>query len=107
MKCVDDDINVYGDFNSNIASSLMVVFEACKPEERTCADQATIDKWLKFKYLIIAENKENYLQTKPHGERKEALSKFSWVAITPTLRTDNVKYITFNDVESEELPIGI
>ena len=66
MKCIDEDIEIYGDFNTNIASSLLVVFETCDPEQRTtCADQATIDNWLKFKYLIVAENTENYLQTKP------------------------------------------
>ena len=42
MKCVDEDFQVYGDFNTNIAQNFMVVFESCDPEMRTCADDTTI-----------------------------------------------------------------
>lgn len=108
MKCLDEDISIYGDFNTNIAASFMVVFEKCAPEgQLTCADPATIEEWLKFKYILTAENTENYLQTKPADERMEAFSRFVWFALTTSSRIDKVKYITFNDIELMETPIGI
>ena len=61
MKCVDEDFQIYGEYNTNIASNLMIVFETCDPEKRDCADPETIKEWIKFKYLIISENSENYL----------------------------------------------
>lgn len=69
MKCIDEPFSVYGDFSTNIASQLMVVFEKCDPALRQCEDEDVITKWMEFKYMIIMENEEEYMQTKPLGER--------------------------------------
>lgn len=63
MKCIDEDFELYGDFDTNFAQNLMIVFDRCDPSERVCADDAVIDEWIKFKYIILVENEENYLQT--------------------------------------------
>ena len=31
MKCIDEPWVMYGDFSTNIASSLMITFEKCDP----------------------------------------------------------------------------
>ena len=64
MKCIDEDYSLYGDFSTNIASNLMIVFEKCDPENSkklTCADDSVITEWMGFKYILAVENEENYL----------------------------------------------
>ena len=61
MKCIDEPYKIYGDFNTNIASSLVVVLERCDPAKRKCASEATVKEWFKFKYLIVADNEQNYI----------------------------------------------
>lgn len=64
MKCVDEPYDLYGDFSTNIASNLMVVFELCDPSEHDgdyCAEPEVIAEWMEFKYMINVENEENYL----------------------------------------------
>ena len=31
LKCIDEDYNLYGTYNTNISSNLMIVFERCDP----------------------------------------------------------------------------
>lgn len=107
MKCVDEPFEIFGDYNTNVASNLMVTFVKCDPQLRQCADDATIIEWMKFKYLVIMENDENYLQTKPDGERIQKFAKVNFFALSTTSRLDQIKYITFNDIELEKYPIGI
>lgn len=98
MKCIDEDMAIYGDFNANIAASLMVVFEKCDPEKRQCADKTTIDEWMKFKYIITVENEENYLQTNPVGERRQQFSRFKWHGLSSEQRLEKVKLVTLVDI---------
>ena len=60
MKCIDEPFELYGSFNTNIASNLMVTFEKCDSERRKCKDKEAIDEWMKFKYILVVENEENY-----------------------------------------------
>ena len=38
LKCLDDDeeLSTYGDFNTNVAANLMIVFEKCDESVSTC-----------------------------------------------------------------------
>ena len=42
MNCIDEPFEVFGDYNSNSASNLMVVFDICDPKKRTCKSEAEI-----------------------------------------------------------------
>ena len=56
MKCIDEPFDIYGDFNSNSASNLMVAFEKCDQEKNpqvTCESKEVIDKWLEYKYILV------------------------------------------------------
>lgn len=107
MKCIDEDYELYGEFETNVAHNLMVVFERCDPEQRTCADDAVIDEWMQFKYILTVENEENYLQTRPAGNRMEQYAKISWFGLSPNTRVDKVKRITFEDIQLMKSPLGI
>ena len=54
MKCIDEDeLEILGNYNTDKASNLMIVFEFCDKEVRTCASDETIAKWLEFKYIFV------------------------------------------------------
>ena len=46
IKCIVDDFDISGNFNSDTASSLMVVFEICDSSQQTCKDERTINEYL-------------------------------------------------------------
>ena len=57
MKCVDQDsTNIFGSYNTDKASNLMIVFEKCNKTETVCKDDEIIDEWLEFKYIVTLEN---------------------------------------------------
>ena len=60
MKCPvnKSDISIMGNFDSSAASVVMVVLETCNNETSTvtCKSQDEIDEFLKFKYILFAQN---------------------------------------------------
>ena len=60
LKCVKEPYELFGNFNSDAASTLMVVFERCDPAVQTCKPEAEIDKWMQFKYIITLENEKKF-----------------------------------------------
>ena len=66
LRCIDDDYEIKGDFNSNAASNLMVTFQVCDPKypSRTgatqCKSKDEIEEQLKASYLLLVENVERY-----------------------------------------------
>ena len=63
MKCLDEDgTEIFGSYNTDKASNLMVVFEKCDPEKETyCKPKDKIDEWLEFRYVVNLENQENFV----------------------------------------------
>ena len=61
LKCVDLEAsyNLLGNFNTELASNLMVVFERCdtKVPGNNCAGDAEFKDWLASKYLITLKTK--------------------------------------------------
>lgn len=60
MKCIDEQYDIFGDFNTNNAANLMVTFEKCDPTVRQCKSKEEIDRWMKFKYIMSYQNEESY-----------------------------------------------
>ena len=63
MKCIDEkqSTEIFGSYNTDKASNLMIVFEKCDNTERTCASDEIIDEWLEFKYIVILENEKLFV----------------------------------------------
>ena len=61
MQCIDEQFDIYGDFDTNIAQNLMVTFTKCDPAVRTCKSNEEITKWLDFKYILLLENEQKYI----------------------------------------------
>ena len=62
MKCIREDYQILGNFNTNMASNLMVVFEKCDPTQRSCKSEEEIEKWMRFKYILILLNEKLFIQ---------------------------------------------
>ena len=62
MKCIDqEELEISGNYDTDQASNLMVVFEVCDKEVRTCASDEAIAKWLEFKYMYVLENEKLFV----------------------------------------------
>jgi hypothetical protein len=85
----------------------MVTFEKCDEKLRKCKSKDEIEQWLDSKIIIIAENKQQYVQSKPNGDRIERFSAFSQYPANPLSRTDKVKKVIFQEVERTTYPLGL
>ena len=57
LKCIDnEELSVYGNYDSGAAQNLMVVFERCDPAKRVCKSETEFQNWLSYKFLITLEN---------------------------------------------------
>ena len=56
LKCVDEPLLIYGDFNTESAQNFLVTFEKCDPLVRKCKSTEEINEYLKQSYMIIIEN---------------------------------------------------
>ena len=58
MQCLTDSYEISGDFTSNKANNLMIVFEKCDNSkfQNNCKDKDEILAWMNGKYLIVLEN---------------------------------------------------
>ena len=106
LKCIKnlDDMMVKGNYDTNEAANLMVVFEECDPAKRKakglkCKPKADIDKWLEFKYFYVLENEKQFVQYKFEEERLNQSSKTTWYPISSKTRIDYVRMITRKDMK--------
>ena len=55
MKCLDEEeLELFGNFDTNSGANLLVTLEKCDRTLRNdCKDDAIIDAWLKYKYIVI------------------------------------------------------
>ena len=109
MKCIDEPFEIKGEFNTNTAANLMIVFDKCDPTKRTCKSEAEIIEFLEFKYIIYMDNEIHYKHQNDHslGEHIEKYSNFQFLSVSSTVRTDNLKLITISDVEYSEDRVGL
>ena len=56
MKCIDEAYEIKGDYDTNSAANLMVVFDICDPNKRKCKSEDEIRAFLEFKYIIYIDN---------------------------------------------------
>ena len=61
LQCIDDPIALVGNFNTAVATQLLITFEVCRDPVGTpipkCKDYETVIKpWMRQKYLFTLEN---------------------------------------------------
>ena len=96
MKCLDDDslTQLFGNYDSNVANNLMIVFEKCDSTVRACKTDQEITDWLVFKYIILFENSRRFIPHQFANERIQSLAQIRWFPIAKDQRSDTVKMVT-------------
>ena len=62
MKCIDEPYQIWGDYDADIASNLMVVFDRCNSTLRDdCKSDAEYAQWLQGKYIFVLENEKTFI----------------------------------------------
>ena len=91
MKCLQEDVALYGNFDTSEAHNLMVAFEKCDRQLRAdCKSEEEIDLWLDSKFIIILENQRRFIPHVFGDERMEESARFRWFPITYQAKTDKV-----------------
>ena len=95
LKCVDreTELKMFGRYETQATQNIMVVFELCDPDVRSCKSEADIKKWMEFKYIIHVENIKRFIQHDFDDERIEMASVLKWHSVSPDVRTDTVNII--------------
>jgi hypothetical protein len=80
--CINEDVVLYGDFNTAKARILFFEFEKCNRKKRkTCKTDSEVQEWLKTQYLVFGYNKYNFIED-GFEERMFAKSAFlDWIPI--------------------------
>ena len=88
MVCTDEPYEIKGHYDSFTAANLMVVYEICNPEKRTCKSKEQIEKYLEFTYILLVENREHYSHSAAVESKNSFLKEatFKWYPLTTTLR---------------------
>jgi hypothetical protein len=58
LLCIDEDISIYGDWNSSVACQLQLQLERCDDsvEGNTCVSEEERREWLKQKFFYFLTN---------------------------------------------------
>ena len=60
FKCIDDNLEVYGDYNSARAQHLSILFEKCNPSKRACKSPEEIRKFTTRKFILTLQNQKRF-----------------------------------------------
>ena len=82
LTCIDEDVVLYGDFNTAKARLLFLSFEKCdRTKRKTCKSDSVVQEWLKKQYLVLAYNSYNFIED---GFRERVFRKsanLDWIPI--------------------------
>ena len=97
FKCLDEPekLVLRGNYDSQIASNLMVVFDKCNnaTSKVTCKSEEEIHDYMKYKYLMSVVNTRRFMQDKNGDSQVTELSTRHWYPFDPDERTDYVEHL--------------
>ena len=66
LWCIDEDYEIYGDYDAIVAKNLMVVFERCNMAESSqCVTEEESNSVLELSYIYVFDNRETFVQESP------------------------------------------
>ena len=104
MRCLadSDQLKMWGDYDTENASNLMIVFEKCDIGKRAsgqkCKSEQEIASWMEYKYIVMLENEKKFVQHKFGKERVDAKSTTRFFPMNYNSRLDYVKMIYRSEV---------
>jgi hypothetical protein len=82
LQCIDEPIELYGDFNTASAKILFLTFVSCnKTQRKTCKSDREVKEWLKDKYLVMAYNKYTFISDEYKERSFKYQSALDWFPI--------------------------
>ena len=81
LQCIDEPVEMIGNWNTGVAQVIEVYFEICDPTLRTtCKPEAEVREWLKEHYILFAYNKTLF-----NGEKfgDDTYTKMTWIDWIP------------------------
>ena len=95
LRCLKDksDSELWGHYHSGNAGSLMVVFEKCDSEKRSCASEGEIAKWMMGRYIITLENQRKFVEHQFDDERFMSSAEIKWYPLNSDSRNEFVNII--------------
>ena len=84
MVCLKRDVELFGNWESARAVSLMAQWSQCDPNVRECKPQEEIDAYLNNKMILTLENEQKYDPEAPTEEEMIVnYSKFHFYTFNP------------------------
>ena len=88
FKCLvnpERDLSLFGNYNTEVAKNLMVVFDKCNNATSTitCKSPEEINKFLEFKYLLALFNTNQFVQDEFGTARVDRRSVLNWLPFNP------------------------
>ncbi len=88
LQCIEQALELKGNFQTQTAKIVLVLFERCDPKQRkTCKSEKETNNWLKTQYLLFAYNKQ-ILQTEKFED--ETFKKYVWLDWIPFTLSDQL-----------------
>ena len=109
LKCInrDQELLMYGRYESQAASNLMIVFEKCDENKRTCKTPTQQAEFLEGKYILTLDNIKRFIQQEFDEARIEASSVVKWQPISNNIRTDTVILIQRLDINMNDYRFNV
>ena len=90
-------ISLWGDFNTEKGSNLMIAFEMCEGRA-DCKTEAEIREWLKMKFIVLLYNQVSF---NPEGYDEESVnrdSRFAYITISSKIRERQLIQIQMSEI---------
>lgn len=114
FQCIDENYKLRGNYNSEVANNLMIVFQRCgveveEGENHACATDSQIDQTIEGSYILLIENYEAYdHNVNPSwGDVISKKTHIYWYTLSSVVAQDYQKLISFTSVEYNKQNIGL
>ena len=104
-----ESLEILGNFNTEKASNLMIVFERCDitKENNNCASDEDFKKWTEQKYIFSLINEKKFVKNKFQEFSLAAFATTNWLGISTNSRNDVPKIITRSHIKRSDEPFDI
>ena len=111
MKCFQEPekVAMWGNFDSNEAQNIQIAFQLCDSatSKVPCKSKDYIQRWMSKKFILVLKNENDFIKHKFKEDRMQQESTIKWIALTPTVRTEEVFMINRNFVELNDGLFGV
>ena len=93
LKCIQDpqQLTLFGNYDTEQAANLMIVFELCNPKLRKCKTEDQIREWLQRKYIVTLQNNKRFVQHEFDDKRIAMHADMRYLPVSSHLKTDIVR----------------